>query len=192
MCVRINNIYLSGAHCTIISDGITYNGMSVKTKAPNLIIENQANQFFNSDLLCISDKETWQYGEALRTMAQKKNFKHIRFSRIKDLINLAGIPEELREISYVANAFNFRRHMFNIYGKDDIDIDKEIATNPDTKLTYMGYLRFLESDMQYIFPTGEGRTRNGYKRDVKYLAKQMLIRGYVSASHYLSDSRLHG
>jgi pyoverdine/dityrosine biosynthesis protein Dit1 len=146
---------------------------------------------FNPDLLCISDKETWQYGEALRTMAQKKNFQHIRFSRIKDLIDLPGIPEQLREISYVANAFNFRRHMFNIYGKDDIDIDQEIATNPDTKLTYMGYLRFLESDMQYIFPTGEGRTRNGYKRDVKYLAKQMLIRGYVSPSYEFSDNRQH-
>ncbi|KAL6704546.1 hypothetical protein ACN47E_008056 [Coniothyrium glycines] len=158
MCVHIKYIYPSGAQCTIISDGITYN-----------------------DLLSISDKETWQYGEALRAMAHQHDFHHIKFSRIKDLIQFPGLPDQLREISYVANAFNFRRHMFNQYGDDNIDIDTEIATNPDTKLTYLGYLRFLESDMQYMFPTGNGRTRNGYKRDIKYLAKQMLIRGYAFA-----------
>lgn len=92
----------------------------------------------------------------------------------------------MSEIVYVANCTTFRRLLFNKYGREDLDIDHEIRTNPDTKLTYLGYKRFLESDLKYIFPRGAERTANGYRRDCKYLAKQMLIRGYVS---YLKDRR---
>ena len=112
-------------------------------------------------------------------MVAEKNFKNITFSRLRDFADFP-LPEKMEEIVYVANATNFRRFIFNKFGKDDIDIDHEIATNPDTKMTYLGYRRFLESDLKHIFPLGNGRTSNGYKRDVKYLAKQMLIRGYVS------------
>ncbi|KAF2846133.1 hypothetical protein T440DRAFT_248598 [Plenodomus tracheiphilus IPT5] len=158
MCSRIGDIYSPGAKLTIISDGLVYN-----------------------DLLGIPDRDTWNYGESLRQMCEQKGFKHIDFSRLKDLATFPGLPDKLQEISYVANATNFRRVILNKYGKEDINIDNEIATNPDTKLTYLGYRRFLESDLQHIFPLGGGRTSNGYKRDVKYLAKQMLIRGYAFA-----------
>jgi len=112
-------------------------------------------------------------------MAVQKGFNNISFSRIRDLVDFP-LPEKMEEITYVANATNFRRFLFNHFGKDDIDIDHEIATNPDTKMTYLGYRRFLESDLENIFPLGNGRSSHGYKRNVKYLAKQMLIRGYVS------------
>ena len=112
-------------------------------------------------------------------MAVQKGFNQVDFSRLRDLVNFP-LPEKLEEITYVANATNFRRFLFNKYGKDSLDIDHEIATNPDTRMTYLGYRRFLESDLRYIFPLGEGRSNHSYKRDVKYLAKQMLIRGHVS------------
>ncbi|KAH8748816.1 Pyoverdine/dityrosine biosynthesis protein-domain-containing protein [Hyaloscypha sp. PMI_1271] len=155
MCLRIGEIYTPGARCTIISDGLVYN-----------------------DLLSISDRDTWAYGQALRAMAVQKGFNNISFSRIRDLVDFP-LPEKMEEITYVANATNFRRFLFNHFGKDDIDIDHEIATNPDTKMTYLGYRRFLESDLENIFPLGNGRSSHGYKRNVKYLAKQMLIRGYA-------------
>lgn len=113
-------------------------------------------------------------------MAVQKGFNHIGFSRLKDLVNLP-LPEKLEETSYAANATNFRRFLFNKYGEDNLDIDHQIATNPDTQMTYLGYPRFLESDLRYIFPLGNGRSNKAYKKDVKYLAKQMLIRGHVSA-----------
>jgi hypothetical protein len=119
------------------------------------------------------------YGEALRKMVVEKGFNNISFSRIRDLLDFP-LPEKLNEIVYVANCTTFRRLLLNKYGKDNLDIDQEIATNPDTKLTYLGYKRFLESDLQYIFPRGQGRSAHSYKRDCKYVAKQMLIRGYVS------------
>ncbi|KAI1029085.1 hypothetical protein LB504_012956 [Fusarium proliferatum] len=157
MCLRIRDIYSPGARITIISDGIVYN-----------------------DLLCIPDRDTWAYGEALRALAVKKGFNQITFSRLKDLAGLT-LPEKISEIVYVANATNFRRYLLNKYGKEDHDINYEIATSPDTLMTYCGYKRFLESDLQHIFPTGENRSHNGYRRDVKYLAKEMIIRGSAFA-----------
>lgn len=112
-------------------------------------------------------------------MATEKKFDCIGFSRMKDLLHFP-LPKEMNEIIYVANCTNFRRELLNRFGIPDLDIDHEIATNPDTKLTYLGYKRFLESDLKHIFPRGAGRTSNSYKRDCKYLAKQMLVRGYVS------------
>ena len=128
--------------------------------------------------MSIPDRETWAYGEALRKMAVQKGFNRIDFSRLQDIINFP-MPEKLEEITYVANATNFRRFLFNKYGKDDLDIDHEIAMNADTQMTYLGYRRFLESDLRYIFLLGSGRSNRGYKRDAKYLAKQMLTRGHV-------------
>ncbi|KAL7919998.1 transferase family protein [Trichoderma austrokoningii] len=157
MCHRIQEVYPPGARVTIISDGITYN-----------------------DLLSIPDRDTWAYGRSLRELASKKKFDNVGFSRIKDLLDLP-LPETLTEIMYIANCTTFRRELLNKYGKDDLDIDFEIANSPDTKLTYLGYKRFLESDLKYIFPQGPERGANEYKRDCKYIAKQMLIRGYAFA-----------
>ncbi|PWY83843.1 transferase family protein [Aspergillus sclerotioniger CBS 115572] len=157
MCVRIKEVYPPGARITIISDGITYN-----------------------DLLCISDRDTWAYGEALREMAVQKQFTNVAFSRIKDLLDLP-LPKRMSEIVYIANCTAFRRLLLNKYGNPDLDIDHEIATNPDTKLTYLGYKRFLESDLKHILHIGRDKSAHSYKQDCKYLAKQMLIRGYAFA-----------
>ncbi|KAL8673292.1 MAG: hypothetical protein Q9168_002290 [Polycauliona sp. 1 TL-2023] len=158
MCARIKDVYSPGAKLTIISDGLVYN-----------------------DLLGISDRDTWAYGEALRAMAVKKGFKHISFSRLKDLVDFPS-PEKLDEITYVANATNFRRYLFNQYGKPDLDIDFELANNADTQMTYLGYRRFLESDLRYIFPLDASRSSRSYKKGVRYLAKEMLVRGYAFAA----------
>ncbi|GAB0138183.1 hypothetical protein EsDP_00006426 [Epichloe bromicola] len=158
MCTTIGQFYEPGAELTIISDGLVYN-----------------------DLLGISDQETWRYGQALRAMAERKAFSQLAFSRLQDLVAVKNLPDELVELTYVANATNFRRTLFNVYGRDgDIEIDHEIATNPDTLMTYMGYTRFLESDLQYIFGAPKGGVRR-YRKGVKYLAKQMLVRGYAFA-----------
>ncbi|CAG9950762.1 unnamed protein product, partial [Clonostachys rosea f. rosea IK726] len=140
MCKRIGEVYKPGARLTILSDGCVYN-----------------------DLLSIPDRYVWQYGEALRALATKKKFKNLGFARIKDIVEVHDLPSQLNEISYVANATNFRRGLLNGFGKDSIDIDEEIANNPDIKMTFQGYQKFLESDLEYIYPTREDRTRDEYK-----------------------------
>ncbi|KAK1704899.1 Pyoverdine/dityrosine biosynthesis protein-domain-containing protein [Colletotrichum acutatum] len=157
ICLRIRDIYSPGARITIISDGLVYN-----------------------DLLCIPDRDTWAYGEALRAIAVKQSFNRINFSCLKELLEFP-LSERMSEIVYIANATNLRRYLLNKYGKEDLDINYEIATQPDTLMTYCGYRRFLESDLQHIFPTGKNRSHNSYKRDIKYLAREMMIRGYAFA-----------
>lgn len=109
-------------------------------------------------------------------MAVQKGFDNIKFAGIEDLLDNSP-SEKLSEITYVANCTNFRRLLLNKYGKPNLDIDYVIATDSDTKLKYLGFRRFLESDLKHVFL--ENRSRRGYKRDVECVAKQMLIRGYV-------------
>ncbi|KAM0483900.1 hypothetical protein ACHAP7_003388 [Fusarium lateritium] len=140
--------------------------------------EELALQRLNTMCLRIRNRDTWAYGEALRALAVKKELSQITFSRLKDLAGFT-LPEQINEVIYVANATNVRRYLLNMYGKADHDINYEIAKDPDTLMTYRGYRRFLESDLQHIFPTGTNRSHNGYKRDVKYLAKEMMTRGFI-------------
>ncbi|KAL5443710.1 hypothetical protein PMIN06_008623 [Paraphaeosphaeria minitans] len=161
MCRRIKEIYAPGANVVIISDGLVYN-----------------------DLLSISDRHTWIYGQALRAMAVEQDFTNIRFSRLRDFVpadSTLKLPDKLDEISYVANATNFRRFILNKFGKDGLDVDELIATDTDTRLTYQGYRRFLMSDLRHIFTLGADRNSTAYKRETKYLAKQMIVRGVAFA-----------
>ena len=116
-------------------------------------------------------------------MAIEKGFTNVVFSRLRNFVPPDSdfkLPDTLDEISYVANATNFRRFILNNFGKDDLDVDYLIAVDEDTRLTYQGYRRFLMSDLRHIFTLGDDRTGKAYKRETKYLAKQMLARGYVS------------
>lgn len=55
-----------------------------------------------------------------------------------------------------------------------------ISEDEDTCSTYRGYIKFLETDLQNVYPVGEGRSKSKYKRGIEYIAKQMLMRGDVS------------
>jgi hypothetical protein len=123
-------------------------------------------------------------------MAIEKGFTNIEFSRLRNFIPVGSdfkLPEKMDEISYVANATNFRRFILNKFGKDDLDPDQLIADDEDTRLTYQGYRRFLMSDLRHIFTLGADRNATAYKRETKYLAKQMLVRGYVSNKSQIAE-----
>ncbi|EER29955.1 hypothetical protein D8B26_007224 [Coccidioides posadasii str. Silveira] len=158
LCEAIGDVYNPGAELLIISDGLVYN-----------------------DLFTIPDRDVWEYGEALRALAVETKCTHIRFTRLRDLIDVPGLPEKLDEVTYIANATNFRRALLNKFSKPDLDVPKEIAENEDTRLTYCGYKRFLENDLRYIFPLGKNRSVNKYRKDVKYVAQQMISRGHAFA-----------
>ncbi|KMU91915.1 hypothetical protein CIHG_09696 [Coccidioides immitis H538.4] len=129
-----------------------------------------AHHFRWADLFTIPDRDVWEYGEALRALAVETKCTHIRFTRLRDLIDVPGLPEKLDEVTYIANATNFRRALLNKFSKPDLDVPKEIAENEDTRLTYCGYKRFLENDLRYIFPLGKNRSVNKYRKDVNLSA----------------------
>ncbi|CAH0020926.1 unnamed protein product [Clonostachys rhizophaga] len=152
LCSAIQDVYAPGAKLTIISDGLVYN-----------------------DLLGVPDKNVWAYGEILREMAKKEGFEHIHFSRLRDLVSIP-LPENLDEMTYVANASNFRLALLNTFSRPDWDW-KEISKSEDVCMTYRGYIKFLETDLLTVYPQGEDRSKSRYKRGIEYIAKQMLSRG---------------
>lgn len=180
MCAEISAIYKPGAKLLIVSDGLVYNGkcgLYCRIKSCLLIV-------LRVDLLTIPDREVWAYGQELRAMAAAKGFKNLEFSRLRQLVSIQ-LPEQLEEVTYVANASNFRRALLNQFGKDDLDVRKEIAEQEDTRLTYCGYSRFLFNDLRYVFPKSELRGGKKYKSDVKFLAREMIRRGFVSVNRVM-------
>ncbi|KAI1472620.1 Pyoverdine/dityrosine biosynthesis protein-domain-containing protein [Daldinia caldariorum] len=153
LCAAVGDIYPPGASLMIVSDGLVYN-----------------------DLLGVPDKDVWAYGEALRALKERKGFRHIEFCRLKDIVNV-DVPNELDEIRYVANATNFRHALLQQFSRPGYDVSLRISEDEDTCLTYRGYIKFLETDLQNVYPIGEGRSKSKYKRGVEYIAKQMLTRG---------------
>ncbi|KAI4180083.1 MAG: hypothetical protein L6R41_007473 [Letrouitia leprolyta] len=157
MCDEISAIYAPGARLLIISDGLVYN-----------------------DLLTVPDREVWAYGQELQALSARK-FPHIEFSRLRQLVAI-DLPEELNEVTYVANATNFRRALLSQYGDDGLDVHQLVRENEDTRLTFCGYARFLHNDLHEIFPKSEERSGSQYKRDVKLIAREMIRRGSAFAA----------
>lgn len=125
------------------------------------------------------DKEVWAYGEALRALSARQGFHHIEFSRLKDLVHI-DVPDELDEITYVANATNFRLALLKHFSRPEYNPSLKISEDEDTCMTYRGYIKFLATDLQDVYPVGDGRSKSKYKKGVEYIAKQMLSRGDVS------------
>ncbi|PNY29604.1 Spore wall maturation protein DIT1 [Tolypocladium capitatum] len=152
LCNAIADVYPPGAKLTIISDGLVYN-----------------------DLLGVPDKDVWAYGEALRALAVEKGYDNILFSRLRDLVSIA-LPEQLDEMTYVANASNFRRTLLNTFSCPDW-VWKDVSQSEDVCLTYRGYIKFLETDLADVYPLHQGRSKSRYKRGIEYIAKEMMARG---------------
>ena len=120
----------------------------------------------------------WHYVEHLRDIIAEQ-YEHIELSRLEDLVNIQ-LPAKLDEVTFVANATNFRRALMNEFGKDDMDVKEEIAKDENMRLSWCGHKRYLENDLRYIFPVSGKRTHNQARRDAKYLAGEMIKRSYVS------------
>ncbi|EEP78013.1 conserved hypothetical protein [Uncinocarpus reesii 1704] len=153
LCAAIHDVYKPGAELTIISDGIVYN-----------------------DLLSVPDCDVWLYGESLRELAKAKGFSYIKFTRLTSLVPLA-IPEDLDEVSYVANATNFRVALMNNFSRKDWDGSNKLVEDEDVNMTYRGYLEFLPADLTESYPVSNGFSKSRFEKGTESIAKQMLIRG---------------
>lgn len=181
LCAAIADIYAPGARLMIISDGLVYNGGYL------LHQRSPWHALTVVDLLGVPDSSVWAYGEALRAMVSKQGLKHIEFSRLKD-ITTVDMPDKLDQIKYVSNATNFRHALLSQFGDPAFDISSKLREDEDTCLTYRGYIKFLATDLQDVYPVGPGRTKSQYKKGIEYIAKQMLFRGDVRrCSHDTAD-----
>ncbi|WEW55604.1 hypothetical protein PRK78_001035 [Emydomyces testavorans] len=177
LCAAIQDVYNPGAELTIISDGIVYNGTSGGETWWATITHRSLN---TTDLLSIPDSDVWSYGETLRELARTKGFSHIKFSRLTGLIPLA-VPEDLDEVSYVANATNFRLALMNNFSSKDWDVSNKIVEDEDVCMTYRGYLEFLPTDLAETYPISRSFSKSKFEKGTESIAKQMLIRGQAFA-----------
>lgn len=123
------------------------------------------------------DKDVWAYGETLRSMAADMGLTNISFARLRDLVDM-DLPKELEEMTYVANASNFRCALLNNFSKPGWSWDHALQ-GEDQCMTYRGYIKFLQTDLQTVYPIDKYRTKSKYKRGIEYIAKQMMTRGVV-------------
>jgi hypothetical protein len=92
-----------------------------------------------------------------------------------------AVPAVLDEVSYVANATNFRIALINNFSSKDWNVSEKITEDEDICLTYRGYLKFLQTDLADTYPISDTFTKSKYKKGIESIAKQMLIRGQAFA-----------
>ncbi|KAF2108932.1 putative pyoverdine/dityrosine biosynthesis protein [Lophiotrema nucula] len=116
-------VYEPGAEVYICSDGLVYN-----------------------DLLGVSDDAVWDYGEAIRSVASEKGYRHLRFIRLWDLLDHPG---PWTKDFYLAHASCIRREL--LYRYRDVDFETNMATksNEDIRMTNKTYVDFVSKDLAY-------------------------------------------
>ncbi|KMU75792.1 pyoverdine/dityrosine biosynthesis protein [Coccidioides immitis RMSCC 3703] len=100
---------------------------------------------------------------------------------ISDGIVYNAAPEALDEVSYVANATNFRVALMNNFGSKDWDVSNQIAEDEDVRMTYRGYREFLLTDLAEKYPISDRFSKSNFEKGTESIAKQMLIRGQAFA-----------
>lgn len=125
LCEDIQAIYPPGAKVTITSDGLVYN-----------------------DLLGISDEEVFHYGAALRRIAEEREYEHLGFIRIMNLLGLTDKAHMTKE-EYLESVGNIREALVEKYLDPTFIATEAIEQDRDISLTYCGYLKFLAKDLRY-------------------------------------------
>jgi pyoverdine/dityrosine biosynthesis protein Dit1 len=155
LCEDIQVIYPPGAYVTVTSDGLVYN-----------------------DLLGISNEEVYEYGGALRRMAEEKGYDRLKFIRIMNLLGLTDSPNMTKE-EYLACVDDSRKMLVDKYLPANFDAREAILTDEDINLTYCGYIIFLSKDMRHSPITAGVTTKRDYRKVVKRVAHDMITRGKV-------------
>ena len=131
------------------------------------------------DLLGVSDEEVWEYGEAVRQLAHDNNCTHIRFARIRDLLGMSSNTKEGKE-RYLERVSEYRKQLTRANIAEDFDVSALIASDPDTAMTYRGYVKFLEKDLEFTDAYERNVSSSQIKKRNERVAKQMIGRGKVS------------
>ncbi|KAK7718196.1 hypothetical protein SLS57_006071 [Botryosphaeria dothidea] len=155
LCRSVQQVYEPGAMVVIATDGLCYN-----------------------DILGIPDEDAWNYGSAVRALAEERGYSCIRFVR---LMNLLGIHNESRisKQKYLSLCGMARRELALRYGDPSFDADAFLKTDEDYMRTYLGYSKFLTKDLAYSSVMTSLASRKKYKAKVKAIGKEMIAGGVV-------------
>ncbi|KAK1993538.1 pyoverdine/dityrosine biosynthesis protein [Colletotrichum falcatum] len=125
LCKELASVFPYGAQITIVSDGSVYN-----------------------DLLGYPDEDMFNYGKALRDMAYENDLKSITFMRLIDVLDLSDSNAMSKDVILKMAAI-CRSELEKRFLPPDFSIEEEIKNHPDTALTYRGFVKGAEDDLQW-------------------------------------------
>ncbi|KAI1323440.1 Pyoverdine/dityrosine biosynthesis protein-domain-containing protein [Xylariaceae sp. FL0255] len=154
LCEDIRNVYPPGGTIFIATDGVVFD-----------------------DVVGISDEDTWAYGEGLIAMAMDFGLKNIRLMRVMDILGYTD-GELLDKELYLSLTKKCRAEILSNYGRTEAEVRQMMKDDPDTLLTYCGFIRFLETDLRYspIITDAGAMSGHKYRKVVKKVAINMMIR----------------
>lgn len=154
MCEEIRAVYPLGAEVHIATDGLIFD-----------------------DVVGISDQDTWAYGEGLVAMTQEHGLHNVKLLRIMDILGHTE-GKTLDKGLYMSLAQQCRDELLSSYGRTEAEVRQMMKDDPDTLLTYCGFIRFLEADLKFSPITAATKAISGsqYRKTVKKVAINMMIR----------------
>lgn len=154
MCEDIRSVYPLGGQVYIATDGLVFD-----------------------DVVGIPDEDTWAYGEGLLAMARDHGLENIRLMRVMDILGYTDGKTLDKEL-YLSLSQKCREELLSSYGRTEEEVRQMMKDDPDTLLTYCGFIRFLESDLKFSSITADAKAMSGhkYRKTVKKVAIQMMIR----------------
>ncbi|RWA08650.1 hypothetical protein EKO27_g6451 [Xylaria grammica] len=154
MCEDIKAVYPLGGQVHIATDGLVFD-----------------------DVVGISDEDTWAYGEGLVSMAKEHGLDNIKLMRVMDVLGYTDGKTLDKEL-YLSLTQKCREELLASYGRTEEEVRQMMKDDPDTLLTYCGFIRFLESDLKFSPIAADSKAMSGhkYRKTVKKVAIQMMIR----------------
>jgi pyoverdine/dityrosine biosynthesis protein Dit1 len=135
---------------------------------------------FQLDLTGVTDKNLWEYATTLRQMVNEKGYdKCIDFIRIMNLLGIYNHSTITQE-KFISLIGPSRKELMERYGDPNFDPNACIKNNPDYKMTYDGYAKFLKKDLAYGAIRDPMISGKKYKAMVHESAKAMIARGVVN------------
>jgi pyoverdine/dityrosine biosynthesis protein Dit1 len=165
----IEEVYEYGAEVHITSDGLVYNGPSRHT--PTAYLRNFLTS--HTDLLGVTDETVWNFGQAVRDMADSTNLTHLSFLRLWDLLGNTG--DFKSKEYYLAHASSIRQELKQRFGDAQFEADMAHKSTADMHMTHTKYLEFLEQDLRFN-EAHLALSEEGKKAHMADTAKEMMGR----------------
>lgn len=115
-------------------------------------------------------------------MVSEKGYQCIEFVRIMNLLGLHTDPLISKE-KFTSLLETSRQELMNRYGDPDFDANACIRNDPDYKMTFDGYAKFLKKDLAFGTIRESVTSGKKWKAKVHSTAKAMIARGVVSLSY---------
>ncbi|KAG9195582.1 hypothetical protein G6011_00703 [Alternaria panax] len=158
LCTQIGQIYEPGAMVVIATDGACYN-----------------------DLTGVTEDSLWEYGVTLRKLVAEKGYHCIQFVRIMNLLGL-HTDKQISKEEFIRLLEPSRSELMSRYADLDFDASDCIKNDPDYKLTYDGYAKFLKKDLAFSRLRQDTASGRKWRTLVHNTAKAMIARGVAFAA----------